>query len=92
MTVKKKTVEKSDGVKVDALTIDLSAPFPVIPLRDSFVFPGSSTRILVGRDFSVQALSMAHDKENFVFLVLQRDLEKDSITETDLFRDRKSVV
>ncbi len=86
MTVKKKTVEKSDGVKVDALTIDLSAPFPVIPLRDSFVFPGSSTRILVGRDFSVQALSMAHDKENFVFLVLQRDLEKDSITETDLFR------
>jgi ATP-dependent Lon protease len=61
--------------------INLAARFAVVPVRDSIVFPGSSSPLLIGRDSSVRALEFTREKdEQFVLLLLQHNLELESIT------------
>jgi ATP-dependent Lon protease len=72
----------SDNSGPHSMVIDLGAPFSVIPMRDSMVFPGSTTPLLLGREMSVRAAEYAREKNNgFVFLALQKDLEREDITE-----------
>jgi len=74
----------SDNSGPHSMMIDLGAPLAVIPMRDSLVFPGSATPLLLGREMSVRAAEFAREHNNgFVFLALQKDLEREEITEPD---------
>ena len=86
------------------LVIDFTKRMPLLPLRDTLLFPSTAMRILVGRDISVQALDAAHKNKDIVLLSLQKDVAQEDISTTDLFPigvvariqnvtpDRKSVV
>ncbi len=84
--MKKKMIQKKGETFVNALTLDLSHPVPLVPLRDTLVVPGSSTRILVGRDVSVRALDASREADGFVLLLLQRDSNTEAVKAEDLSR------
>lgn len=61
--------------------------YPVIPLRDTVLFPGVTTQIVVGRPGTVAAVESALETEDqLVFAVLQRE------NETDVAADRLHAV
>jgi len=69
------------------MMLDLSARMPLIALRDSIVFPSSSTPLLVGREVSVRAADIARERnDGFLLLVLQKDLDQEEITSGEQFR------
>lgn len=82
---KKLVHEESPSPK--AQTIDLDKPLPVLPLRDSIVLPGTSMRILVGREVSFEAMRAAQTPEfdSTLLLVMQRDPNEDDVTPKLLF-------
>jgi ATP-dependent Lon protease len=51
--------------------------FPVLPLRDTIVFPGMVSPLFVGRTKSIEALSHAMETGRTVFLVSQKDPSSD---------------
>ncbi|HHX16135.1 MAG TPA: endopeptidase La, partial [Fibrobacter sp.] len=67
------------------LVIDFTKRMPLLPLRDTLLFPSTAMRILVGRDISVQALDAAHKNKDIVLLSLQKDVAQEDISTTDLF-------
>lgn len=62
-----------------------SAEFPLLPLRDVVVFPGTVTSLFVGRPPSVGAVETAVSSGLHVLLVTQRDPEIDEPTLPDLY-------
>lgn len=69
--------------QTETLMLDLNQPFPLVPLRDSLVVPGTSSRILVARESSLHALDAARERDSFALLVLQRDPEANEVTRLD---------
>ena len=70
----------SDDSGPQAMMLDLTKPLPVLPLRDTMVFPGSSSPVLLGREVSVRAAESAREfTDGFVTLLLQRNLDKEDI-------------
>lgn len=68
-----------------SVMLDLSQPLPLLPLRDSLVLPGTSSRVLVGRHISLQAIREAETKrEGTILLVMQRDSAVESVNMQDL--------
>ncbi len=59
--------------------------YPVIPLRDLVVFPGTIVPLFVGRDKSVKATEVALRLDKKLFLVTQVDPEIDHPTKDDVF-------
>lgn len=59
--------------------------YPVIPLRDLVVFPGSIVPLFVGREKSVKATEVALRSDKKLFLVTQVDPEIDEPTRDDVF-------
>jgi ATP-dependent Lon protease len=55
----------------DALPEDL----PLLPLRDTVVFPQMMTPLVVGRDRSIKAVEAAFGADNLIVVVAQRDPE-----------------
>jgi ATP-dependent Lon protease len=49
--------------------------YPLLPLRDTVVFPGIVTPLIVGRDRSVRAVEAAIEGDNLILVVTQRDPE-----------------
>lgn len=62
-------------------TIDL----PLLPLRDVVVFPYMVMPLFVGREKSVQALRAAMDTNKQLFLVTQKDPNKEDPTADDIY-------
>ena len=62
-----------------------STYIPVLPLRGVQVFPGTLLHFDVGRDPSMLALDRAMSQDQRVFLVAQRDAEKEEPQREDLF-------
>lgn len=74
--------ETQDGMKEDLSMSNQLTQYPVIPLRDTVLFPGVTTQIVVGRPGTVVAVERAlEEEEQLVFAVLQRD--DDSEVEAD---------
>ena len=59
---------------------------PLLPLRDVVVFPYMIVPLFVGREKSVATLESAMKYEKGLFLVAQRDAQKDNPTEDDIYR------
>lgn len=58
--------------------------YPMIPLRDVVCFPGISTRFIVGRDYSIQALENALEGKQDLFTLKQEDFSVDTPARGDL--------
>ncbi len=63
-----------------------SGTFPVLPLRDLVVFPSMIAPLFVGRPRSVQALEEASRHKNCLFLVAQKNPQKDAPDENDIYK------
>ncbi len=59
---------------------------PLLPLRDIVVFPHMVAPLFVGRDKSVQALSIAMGRDKLIFLATQTDVDIDNPKEDDISR------
>jgi ATP-dependent Lon protease len=49
--------------------------YPLLPLRDMVIFPGSVTSIFVGREKSMEATRRAMDSDRRILLATQRNAE-----------------
>ncbi len=66
--------------------IEVKSHLPVIPLRDVVVFPHMMYPLLVGREFTVNALKQAMGKDKQAMLLTQRAADIDRPSPKDLFR------
>ncbi len=64
---------------------ELNRLYPVIPLRDLVVFPGTIVPLFVGRERSVRATEAALKGDKRLFLVTQRDAEVEEPSRGDLY-------
>jgi ATP-dependent Lon protease len=66
---------------LDEADEDAATDYPLLPLRDTVVFPHMMTPLVVGRDRSIKAVEAAMGSDNLMVVVAQRDPE---IREPDL--------
>lgn len=66
--------------------IELKSSLPVIPLRDVVVFPHTIYPLLVGREFTINALKQAMLEDKQALLVAQRVPGVDNPNPEDLFK------
>ncbi len=59
--------------------------YPVIPLRGKIAFPHSTLSFEVGRERTVKAVERASATDGYLFILTQRETEKDDVTEADLY-------
>jgi ATP-dependent Lon protease len=57
---------------------------PILPLRNTVLFPGVVIPITVGRDKSIQAVKAAYNKDKLIGVVSQKDGNIEDPTPTDL--------
>ena len=79
----KKTTPDSENL-LETVALDLSHDFPLLPLRDALVTPGASTRVLVGREISQNALQASRAYHDLILLALQPDPDKEAVALEDL--------
>ncbi len=79
----KKPIPDTENL-LETVALDLSHDFPLLPLRDALVTPGSSTRVLVGREISQNALQVSRSYHDLILLALQPDPEKEVVSPEDL--------
>ena len=79
----KKPIPDTENL-LETVALDLSHDFPLLPLRDALVTPGSSTRVLVGREISQNALQASRSYHDLILLALQPDPEKEVVSPEDL--------
>ena len=59
--------------------------YPILPLRDTVVFPNMICPLFVGREKSVRSLDRAVENENGLVLVAQKEVDVDDPGPEDLF-------
>ena len=64
---------------------EVLADYPLLPLRDTVVFPGIVTPLVVGRDRSIRAVEAAIENDNLIVVVTQRDPEVQDPNLDDLY-------
>ncbi len=69
----------------DSETFSIPERLPVIPVRDVVVFPHMMYPLLIGREFTVNALQEAMVKEKLVLLLAQRSADVDNPEADDLY-------
>lgn len=67
-------------------TLNIAGRLPVIPVRDIIIFPHMMYPLLIGREFTVNALQEAMVKDKLVLLLAQRSAEVDDPKADDLYR------
>lgn len=58
---------------------------PVLPLRDIVIYPFMIVPLFVSRDRSIKAVEEALSQNRLIFLVSQKDLDKEEPTQDDLY-------
>ena len=75
---------KSDQSEIITTTFDPERSLPILPVRDTVLFPHAVLPLTVGRDSSVQLInSLGEDKT--IVVVAQREARVDSPQPTDLY-------
>ena len=64
--------------------IDIPSELPILPLRNTVLFPGVVLPITVGRDKSIQAVNEAYKTNKLVGVVAQKDSNVEDPTVSDL--------
>ena len=70
-------VENEPALEMDSL-------IPILPLRNTVLFPGVVIPITVGRDKSIQAVKAAYNKDKYIGVVAQKDGNIEDPTPADL--------
>ncbi|AXJ02003.1 serine peptidase, MEROPS family S16 [Cyclonatronum proteinivorum] len=65
----------------------IPSELPVLPLRDTIVYPGTMFPLLVGRESSLKAIDAGIDKGKFVLLLGQKNPDTDNPKPEDLYTD-----
>lgn len=66
--------------------MEIRERLPVLPLKETVVFPYMVYPLLVGREFSLKALQEALSTEKLIFLTAQRNFLKENPQPKDLYR------
>ena len=64
---------------------ELDQHYPVLPLRDTVMFPFMVVPLFVGRKKTIAALQHAREHDTEIFLVAQKNPEQETPTRKDLF-------
>ncbi len=59
---------------------------PILPLRNTVVFPGSSLPISVGREKSIRLIKSIDKKTKYIGMVCQKETSNDNPTADDLYK------
>jgi len=66
--------------------IEIPHSLPLLPLRDMVIFPNMVVPLLLGRQFSIDALQEAMVGEKLIFLCTQRKAEVEEPEQEDLYK------
>lgn len=80
---KSKIPEKTDGSIID----EMPKVLPVLPLRDTVIFPYMIFPVLVGREQSIRAANYALENSKFIFLSAQRKANIDEPKKEDIYTE-----
>ena len=83
-------LEKEFDLPIDAEEIEVE--MPLLPVRDTVVFPRMLTPLFVGRDRSVLALEAALVEKSQLVVVTQRDADLEDPQPEDLYSIGTEVV
>ena len=72
-------------IKHNDETIKIKPDLPVIPLRDVVVFPHMIYPLLIGRNFTINALQEAMSEDKQIILLSQREANVDKPKQADLY-------
>ncbi|MDO9374986.1 MAG: endopeptidase La, partial [Ferruginibacter sp.] len=75
-------LNEDDSEDSDALTIPLE--LPLLPLRNTVLFPGVVLPITVGRDKSIKAVSDSYKADKLIGVIAQKDSSVEEPTVSDL--------
>ncbi|MEN9382660.1 MAG: endopeptidase La [Bacteroidota bacterium] len=64
--------------------LEIDSLIPILPLRNTVLFPGVVIPITVGRDKSIQAVKAAYNKDKYIGVVAQKDGNVEDPTPADL--------
>ena len=64
--------------------LEMDSLIPILPLRNTVLFPGVVIPITVGRDKSIQAVKAAYNKDKYIGVVAQKDGNVEDPTPSDL--------
>src|ERR1700761_8756087 len=65
--------------------LQIPGELPVLPLRDIVIYPFMIVPLFVSREKSIRAVDQALGENRMIFLVSQRDLDKEEPTGEDLY-------
>ncbi|HDL18827.1 MAG TPA: endopeptidase La [Bacteroidetes bacterium] len=68
------------------IPIELSSKLPVLPLKETIVFPYMIYPLLIGRESSIKAVQNALLHEKYVLLIAQKDILQENPEARDLYR------
>jgi len=76
-----------DGLDLDDIVDEADGVIeaPLLPLRDTVVFPRMVTPLFVGRDRSIEAIEVAHEHNEPIIAVAQRDADSVDIGPEDIY-------
>lgn len=73
-----------EGDQEDAANLELPAELPLLPLRNTVLFPGVVLPITVGRDKSIKAVNDAYKADKLIGVVAQKDSQVEDPQVADL--------
>lgn len=77
------SLEEDDEAKQGEVFPDT---MPILPLKNTVLFPGIVTPITIGRDKSIRAVQKAYEDNRLVGVLSQKDIKIESPTARDLYR------
>src|SRR5260370_18397303 len=88
MAVDENNIQTAQVLEASQLDQELQIPadLPLLPLRDSVIYPFMIVPLFVSREKSIGAVDEAMGENRMVLLVCQKDLDKEETQEEDLYR------
>ncbi len=77
------SLEEEDEAKAGEVFPDT---LPILPLKNTVLFPGIVTPITIGRDKSIRAVQTAYETNRLVGVLSQKDVKIENPTARDLYR------
>src|SRR5688500_10277395 len=77
--------EFGEAEGVDAM-MQIPSELPVLPLRDIVIYPFMIVPLFVARDKSIRAVDEALSQNRMIFLVSQKDVDKEDQSQEDLYK------
>src|SRR5919107_3249302 len=78
--------ESIENVEGAEQQLQIPESLPVLPLRDIVIYPFMIVPLFVSREKSIRAVDVALGENRMIFLVSQRDLDKEEPAGEDLYQ------